>query len=149
MACRVMQEGRDRVEETEPGLCGILEVRRQGDIWPALPYLRHNGSNVCYARPHLSAQLFAVPSLDTRPHDLHPWPVGGRADALVAPAPEHQSASSLGMRHKLPGRAGFANTRLANEHYQATPADERVLQGRLQCREFCRPAHKDAFGKPA
>ena len=40
-------------------------------------------------------------------------------------------------------------TRLANEHDQATPADERILQGRLQRREFCLPAHKDAFGKTA
>ena len=68
--------------------------------------------------------------------DLHPRPVGGRALALVAAAPEHLRAAQPRVRRELLGGARLADAGLADEHHQP----RRGRRARPRGRPAARPA---------
>jgi hypothetical protein len=80
---------------------------------------------------HLGPELRHIPFPDVRPDDLDPEPVGCSPRALMTTSPEAQGATASGVRHELPDGAGLADAWLTNQHHQASPAGQRVLQGGL------------------
>src|SRR5215470_7475889 len=129
---RMRQESSHSIEQTEPGLLGVLEAHRQWQVWQPFPYLGHDCGDICGTGAHLSTELRDISFSNIRPNNLYPEPVGCGPRTLVATPPESQSAASSGMHHKFPGSAGLADAWLTNEHHQASPTGQRILQRCLQ-----------------
>jgi hypothetical protein len=111
------------------------------------PHLGHDCGDICCPSTHLGTQLRTIPFPDVGPDNLYPEPVGRGTRALVATPPEPQSTASSGVRHELPGGAGLADAWLANQHHQASPAGQRVLQGCLQHPHLRMPPYEHSVSK--
>src|SRR4029453_1384205 len=140
----LIQKGRNGVEQTEPRLARVLELRGEWKVWQQLPYIGDDLGNVCRSATHLSRNLGGVLDADIGPDDLYPGPVGRRPLVFLAAPPESRRPSQLRMAGDLPGDTGFADPRLANQQHQASPAGQRVLQGCLQRPHLGLPRYQPA-----
>src|SRR5262249_44121256 len=107
VACCLIQKSRHGVEQTEPRLSRVLELRRVWQVRQQLPYIGDDFGNVCRSATHLSIDLCGVLDADIGPDDLYPGPVGRRPLVFVAAPPEYLRPAQLRMAGELSGDTGF------------------------------------------
>ena len=89
--CKVLQKGRHRIKEPEPGL-----IRLGGNwlfqIGQFRPQLGDYLSDRLSTQTHLRTQCDCVYSLSVGPNWLNKWPIRWRSNVFVAPTPHYLSA---------------------------------------------------------
>ena len=139
----VLEEGRDAVEEAEARLVR-LELRRRREAGQPLLHLGDDLRDVGRAGPHLRGEFLRLLFVDVGADDLHPRPVGRRALAFVAAAPEHLHVAQARVGRELLRGARLADPRLADQHHQPAAARQGVLEARAELVHLLLAADEDA-----
>ena len=146
LAGGVLEERGDAVEETETRLLR-LQGRRHRQAGQALLHFGDHLRDVRGAGPHLGHELLRLPLVDVGADRLHPRPVGGRAFALVAAAPDHLGVAEAGVGGELFRGARLADAGLADKHHQPPATGQGVFEACAQLVHLLVAAHEDAAGQ--
>ena len=112
----VLEKSRDRVEQTEAGLVGLLGPGG-GEFAQDLGDLRQQTGNYGGAAAHLIPKTFGACPADVGPDRVHPGPIRRSALPFVTPTPQYLGALGPGVAGQVLSRAGFADARLSHQHH--------------------------------
>ena len=117
---RVAEQRRDRIEEPEPCLPGVVDRGRGGPPEPARE-LGEDLRDVGGPGSHQRRELRRVPPSHVRPQHLDPRPVGGRPLAFVAAPDQHLGTARACIGGEFVGGARLADARLAAQQHHPSP----------------------------
>jgi hypothetical protein len=135
------QVSRHAIEQPEADLLG---VGREASRRPAIGdsgQLRNQAGDFAGARA-------AGRAADAGPQHLHPRPEGGRTRPLPASTPDDQDATSGRLGSQLLSQTSLADTRLAGQQQQTTPAGNRLVKGRPQLHEVAFATNQQPGRRP-
>jgi hypothetical protein len=118
---RVLQEGADRVEQSEAAGLRIGEARRLRKIDHDLAELGEQGHKIGRPAAELAVEDLRVAVSKVRAQGLDPRPVRGCPARFPTPAPQHLRAAPNGLVAELVGQPALADPRLPPEEEQPPP----------------------------